>query len=182
MKLLPTSLPGVVLLEVQVHQDVRGFFAETFHAEWMAQAGLAADFVQDNHSGSQAGVLRGMHYQLDTPQAKLVRVIEGEVFDVAVDLRRGSPTLGRWTGTRLSAANRLQQWVPEGFAHGFYVLSPWAEVIYKVTDYYAPGAERVLRWDDPTVGIEWPLIQGAPPQLSAKDAAGKSLAEADLFA
>ena len=146
-----------------------------------AERGITAGFVQDNHSGSQQGILRGLHYQLRQPQGKLVRVVAGEVFDVAVDLRRSSPGLGRWVGEVLSAANRRQLWIPPGFGHGFYVLSEWAEVVYKATDYYAPEWDRTLRWDDPMVGIAWPLIDGRPPTLSAKDAAGRLWDEAEMF-
>ncbi|MEL6714494.1 MAG: dTDP-4-dehydrorhamnose 3,5-epimerase, partial [Planctomycetota bacterium] len=138
-------------------------------------------FVQDNHSRSTQGILRGLHYQNPQPQGKLVRVTEGEVFDVAVDLRKGSPTFGKWVGERLSAENKHMLWVPPGFAHGFYVTSETAEFVYKCTDYYAPEHEQSLAWDDPAVGVEWPLVDGAPPQLSGKDAAGLSLADAKTF-
>ena len=181
MNLRSTGLPGVLIFEPQVFEDDRGFFLEVFNAGHMAEAGIETTFVQDNHSGSRQGVLRGLHYQLRRPQAKLVRVVVGEIFDVAVDLRRRSPTVGGWVGTRLSAANRLQQWVPAGFAHGFYVLSEWAEVTYKVSDYYEPGDEQTLRWDDPTVGIAWPLVDDRPPILAPKDGRGKPLAQAELF-
>ena len=180
MRLRPTELPDVIVIEPAVFEDPRGFFMETWHAEKFRAAGLDRAFVQDNHSGSLRNALRGLHYQLGRPQGKLVRVVVGEIFDVAVDLRRSSPTFGRWTGMMLSAANRLQLWVPEGFAHGYYVTSERAEVIYKCTDVYVPEEERTLRWDDPDVGVEWPL--GAePPILSAKDAEGLAFTAAPSF-
>lgn len=180
MRLTPTELPHVMVIEPAVFEDPRGFFMETWHAEKFREAGLDRAFVQDNHSGSVRNALRGLHYQLCRPQGKLVRVVAGEIFDVAVDLRRSSPTFGRWTGMILSAANRLQLWVPEGFAHGYYVKSERAEVIYKCTDVYVPEEERTLRWDDPNVGIEWPL--GAePPVVSAKDAKGLAFTAAPTF-
>ena len=181
MKASPTSLPGVFLLEPVVFGDARGFFFESFNQRVLEAAlGRELRFVQDNHSRSARGVLRGLHYQLPRPQGKLVRVVQGEVFDVAVDLRRGSPTLGRWLGERLSADNKRQLWIPEGFAHGFLVLSEVAEFLYKTTDYYAPEHERCIRWDDPALAIAWPSA-GAPPQVSAKDARGLALADAPLF-
>jgi dTDP-4-dehydrorhamnose 3,5-epimerase len=180
MKLTPTSLPDVLLVESRVFGDARGFFMETFRANDYAAVGIAGPFVQDNHSGSQRNALRGLHYQLRQPQGKLVRVVAGEIFDVAVDVRRSSPTFGRWAGARLSAHNRLQLWVPPGFAHGFYITSDWAEVIYKATDYYAPEWERTILWNDPAIGIAWPLT-GEPPLLSAKDAQSKRLAEAEVY-
>lgn len=180
MKLRPTELPGVVIVEPVVHEDGRGFFMETWHRDKFRAAGLDLAFVQDNHSGSVRNTLRGLHYQLGRPQGKLVRAVAGEIFDVAVDLRRSSPTFGRWTGITLSAANRLELWVPEGFAHGYYVLSERAEVVYKCTDVYVPEEERTLRWDDPEVGVAWPL--GAePPLVSAKDAKGLDLRAAPAF-
>ena len=180
MKFIPTDIPGVIVVESAVFQDQRGFFMETWHAEKFRDAGLDRTFVQDNHSGSARNALRGLHYQVGRPQAKLVRVVAGEVYDVAVDLRRSSPAFGRWTGMTLSAENRLQLWVPEGFAHGYYVVSEWAEVIYKCTDVYVPEEERTLRWDDPDVGIVWPL--GAePPMVSAKDAKGLAFTAAPTF-
>ncbi len=160
--------------------DARGFFFESFNARDFAQAtGLEGAFVQDHHSKSAKGVLRGLHYQIQHPQGKLVRVVEGEVLDVAVDLRRSSPTFGRWVGERLSADNHKQLWVPPGFAHGFVVLSESAEFLYKTTDYWFPEHERSLLWNDPAVGIDWPI--DGPPLLAAKDAAGKRLGEADCF-
>jgi dTDP-4-dehydrorhamnose 3,5-epimerase len=176
-----TSIPDVVLLELPLFEDQRGFFMETYQAAKFAQAGVSAPFVQDNHSGSKQGILRGLHYQIQQPQGKLVRVIVGEIYDVAVDLRRHSPTFGQWVGNYLSAENRLQIWVPPGFAHGFYVLSEWAEVIYKTTDYYAPQFERTLLWNDPALAIEWPLLADQAPLLSPKDAQGKPLREAEVF-
>jgi len=180
VRLTPTELPDVMVIEPAVFEDPRGFFMETWHAEKFRAAGLDRAFVQDNHSGSVRNALRGLHYQLGRPQGKLVRVVAGEIFDVAVDLRRSSPTFGRWTGMTLSAANRLQLWVPEGFAHGYYVTSERAEVIYKCTDVYVPEEERTLRWDDPDVGIEWPL-GSEPPVVSAKDAKGLAFTAAPTF-
>jgi len=177
----PTHIPDVILFQPRVYEDDRGFFMETYHARRYEQHGLSQPFVQDNHSGSVQGVLRGLHYQIRHAQGKLVQVIVGEVFDVAVDLRESSPTFGQWVGERLSAENRTQIWVPPGFAHGFYVISDWAEVVYKVTDFYAPEWERTLLWNDPEVGIDWPLVSGNPPALSEKDAAGSLLREAEAF-
>ena len=181
MNFIPSAIPEVVLVEPQVHGDARGFFMETYQARAFAEAGLPTDFVQDNHSGSRQGILRGMHYQLQQAQGKLVRAVAGEVFDVAVDLRRSSPTFGRWVGYHLSAQNKRMLWVPAGFAHGYYVLSEWAEFVYKTTDFYAPQYERSLLWNDPQVGIEWPLVAGLQPLLSAKDAQGRPLAEAEVY-
>ena len=181
MQFTPTVIPDVFLIEPKVFGDERGFFMETYQAQRFAEAGITAVFVQDNHSGSAQGTLRGLHYQIRQPQAKLVRVVAGEVFDVAVDLRRSSPSFGRWVGTYLSAENKRQLWIPIGFAHGFYVLSEWAEVVYKASDFYLPQWERTLLWNDPTIGIDWPLINGAVPNLSPKDAQGMMLSEADLF-
>lgn len=180
MKVIETSIPEVLIIEPKVFGDDRGFFYESFNAAaFEAATGLTRSFVQDNHSKSQRGVLRGLHYQIQQPQGKLVRVVAGEVFDVAVDLRRSSPSFGRWAGVHLSAQNQRQLWIPEGFAHGFVVLSETAEFLYKTTDYYAPEHERSLLWNDPELGIEWPIEQ--TPQLSAKDLAGKPLSEAELF-
>ncbi|GIZ12457.1 dTDP-4-dehydrorhamnose 3,5-epimerase [Pseudomonas sp. NCCP-436] len=182
MKVLPTELPDVLILEPQVFGDERGFLFESFNARRFSEAtGLSREFVQDNHSRSSRGVLRGLHYQLQQPQGKLVRVVTGEVFDVAVDLRRSSPGYGRWVGVHLSAENRRQVWIPEGFAHGFLVLSEHAEFLYKTTDYYAPEHERCIRWDDPQLAIDWPLA-GLTPQLSAKDRLGLPLADAETYA
>lgn len=180
MKVIHSELPDVLIIEPKVFGDERGFFYESFNARDFQQAtGLHPVFVQDNHSRSQRGVLRGLHYQLEQTQGKLVRVTSGEVLDVAVDLRRSSANFGRWTSVHLSADNRRQLWIPEGFAHGFVVLSEYAEFLYKTTDYYNPAAERCIRWDDPQLRIDWQLTQA--PQLSAKDLAGKSLAEAQVF-
>jgi dTDP-4-dehydrorhamnose 3,5-epimerase len=180
MNVVTTDLPGVLIIEPKVFGDERGFFYESFNAKAFEEAtGLNTQFVQDNHSRSQKGVLRGLHYQLENTQGKLVRVTAGEVLDVAVDIRRSSPHFGRWVAVRLSAENHRQLWVPEGFAHGFVVLSDFAEFLYKTTDYYTPSAERCIRWDDPTLDIDWQLSE--TPQLSAKDLAGKTLQEADLF-
>jgi len=181
MKIQPTRIAGVLTIEPVMHGDDRGYFLETWRAEAFAAAGLDVTFVQDNQSSSRRGVLRGLHYQIKQPQGKLVRVISGRVFDVAVDLRRSSPTCGRWVGTELSAENHRQLWVPPGCAHGFYVLSDEAEFVYKCSDYYAPEHERVISWDDPSIGIDWPLLPDAAPVLSEKDQAGVSLAEAELF-
>ncbi|HEY7152478.1 MAG TPA: dTDP-4-dehydrorhamnose 3,5-epimerase [Gemmataceae bacterium] len=182
MHILHLDIPDVVLIEPRVFQDDRGFFLETFQADKYRAAGITAPMVQDNHSGSRQGVLRGLHYQIHKPQGKLVSVMAGTVFDVAVDLRRSSPTFGRWVGVTLSARDRRQLWVPPGFAHGFYVLSEWAEIIYKVTDFYDPQSERTLIWNDPAVGVRWPLLDGRAPLLSPKDAQGIPLAKAELFA
>ncbi|MEZ3134032.1 dTDP-4-dehydrorhamnose 3,5-epimerase [Stutzerimonas kunmingensis] len=180
MKVVETSIPDVLIIEPKVFGDERGFFYESFNAAaFEAATGLKRQFVQDNHSKSQRGVLRGLHYQIQQPQGKLVRVVAGEVFDVAVDLRKSSPSFGRWFGTHLSAQNQHQLWIPEGFAHGFVVLSESAEFLYKTTDYYAPEHERSLLWNDPALGIEWPFDEA--PQLSAKDQAGKRLSDAELF-
>ncbi|MBI5567052.1 MAG: dTDP-4-dehydrorhamnose 3,5-epimerase [Chloroflexi bacterium] len=182
MKTIPTNIPDVLIVQPQVFEDARGFFMETYHQRKLADLGVTAEFVQDNHSRSQQGTLRGLHYQIRQTQGKLVRVTAGEVYDVAVDLRRSSPTFGQWTGARLSADNKCMMWVPPGFAHGFYVLSPWAEFLYKVTDYYAAEWERSLLWNDPQLGIDWPLIDGQPPLLSAKDGVGQRLIDAEVFA
>ncbi|WP_330114633.1 dTDP-4-dehydrorhamnose 3,5-epimerase [Pseudomonas sp. JS3066] len=180
MKVAKTQLTDVLMLEPKVFGDERGFFYESFNARTFADvSGIKRDFVQDNHSRSQRGVLRGLHYQLQQPQGKLVRVTQGEVFDVVVDLRRSSPSFGKWAGIMLSAENKRQLWVPEGFAHGFVVLSEYAEFLYKTTDYYAPEHERCIRWDDPDLAIDWPLAEA--PQLSAKDKAGVNFKDADLF-
>jgi dTDP-4-dehydrorhamnose 3,5-epimerase len=181
MLIEPTALPDVLVLTPRVHRDERGFFAESYNKRAFAQAvGSDVDFVQDNHSLSMRGVLRGLHYQLDPKaQGKLVRAVVGEIFDVAADVRRGSPTFRRWVGVRLSAENGKQLWIPRGFAHGFLTLSERAEVLYKASDYYAPDLEGSLAWDDPDIGIEWP--GGPSPLLSAKDSAAPGLATAQLF-
>jgi len=181
MRFIPTSIPDIILIEPKVFGDARGFFMETYQAQRFAAAGINANFVQDNHSGSRQGTLRGLHYQIQQAQGKLVRVIAGDIYDVAVDLRRSSPTFGRWIGVTLTAENKHQLWVPPGFGHGFYVLSEWAEIHYKATDYYAPQWERTILWDDPALGIQWPLIEGQTVLLSPKDAQGTRLAEAELF-
>ncbi|MCC7129069.1 MAG: dTDP-4-dehydrorhamnose 3,5-epimerase [Anaerolineae bacterium UTCFX2] len=181
MRFIPTEIPEVMLLEPVVFSDERGFFMETYRADEFAQPGIERPFVQDNHSGSRRGALRGLHYQIRQPQAKLVRAIQGEVFDVAVDIRRSSPTFGRWVGAILSAENKRQLWIPTGFAHGIYILSEWAEVLYKVSDFYAPQWERTLLWNDPGIGIRWPLVGGSEPVLSPKDRRGLPLAQAELF-
>ncbi|RCX06866.1 dTDP-4-dehydrorhamnose 3,5-epimerase [Extensimonas vulgaris] len=181
MKATPLAIRDVILIEPKVFGDERGFFFESYNQRDFAQAtGLQVAFVQDNHSRSAKNVLRGLHYQVQQPQGKLVRVVQGEVFDVAVDLRKKSKTFGQWVGEILSAENKRQLWIPAGFAHGFVVLSDTAEFLYKTTDYYAPAHERCIRWDDPAIGIRWPIA--APPILAAKDAAGKLLAEAEVFA
>ena len=182
MEYLPTAIPDVVLCVPKVFGDERGFFLETFREDEFQRECAPVTFVQDNHSKSTRGILRGLHYQNPKPQGKLVRVVEGEVFDVAVDMRKSSPTFGKWVGEFLSAENKRQLWVPPGFAHGFYVTSETAEFVYKCTDYYAPEHEHALLWNDPAVGVEWPLELGGAPQLSAKDEAGLPLAEAQGFA
>ena len=181
MKFAPTRIADVVLIEPRVFGDSRGFFMETWQAEKFAAAGIDDLFVQDNHSCSAQGILRGLHYQLNQPQGKLVRVVRGAVYDVAVDLRRSSPTFGQWVGEILSAENKAMLWVPPGFAHGFYVLSETAEFVYKCTALYLPGDERAIRWDDPGLGIAWPLVDGQPPLLSEKDGQGVSFAAAEYF-
>ena len=182
MNLIPTDLPDVLLIEPKVFGDARGFFFESFNRRTLAalHPSLDVEFVQDNHSRSARNVLRGLHYQIVHPQGKLVRVVAGEVYDVAVDLRRGSKTFGQWTGQTLSAENKRMMWVPPGFAHGFCVVSEFAEFLYKTTDYWHPEHERSLLWNDATLGIPWPL-DGAP-LLAAKDQAGKPLGEAETYA
>lgn len=181
MKITPLAIPDVVLIEPKVFGDDRGFFFESFNqAKFEAAIGRQVAFVQDNHSRSVKNVLRGLHYQIQQPQGKLVRVVQGEVFDVAVDIRKSSPTFGQWVGGILSAENKRQMWVPEGFAHGFVVLSDTAEFLYKTTDYYAPEHERSVAWNDPAIAIQWPI--DGEPVLSAKDQQGKSLAVAEHFA
>ena len=180
MKVIETAIPDLLILEPKVFGDARGFFMESFNARSFHEAtGLNVDFVQDNHSRSAKGVLRGLHYQIQQAQGKLVRVVRGSVFDVAVDLRRSSPTFGQWVGVTLSEENNRQFWIPPGFAHGFLVTSDSADFLYKTTDYYAPEHERSLAWNDPAVGVVWPL-DGAP-LLSAKDVAGKPLGECETF-
>lgn len=179
MKQIKTAIPEVFLIEPKVFGDARGFFYESWNKRAFADMGLDMEFVQDNHSRSQRGVLRGLHYQIHHPQGKLVRVVVGEVFDVAVDLRRASPTFGQWVGFSLSAENKRMAWIPPGFAHGFYVISEVAEFLYKTTDYYFPEHERSLLWNDPAVGIDWPLA--GEPLLATKDAAGVPLQAAEVF-
>nr|WP_295663578.1 dTDP-4-dehydrorhamnose 3,5-epimerase [Polymorphobacter sp.] len=181
MNVVDTPLPGVKLIEPRVFGDDRGFFLESWNAKAFADAGLDLTFVQDNHSRSARHVLRGLHYQIDDPQGKLVRVTIGSVFDVAVDLRRSSPEFGRWVGYELSAENKRMLWVPPGFGHGFVVLSETADFLYKCTTLYAPANERAIVWNDPDLGIDWPL-DGATPLLSGKDAAASSFADAEVFA
>jgi len=179
MNVIATSIPGVILLEPKVIRDERGFFLESYHAEAMARAGIAEKFVQDNHSYSVRNVVRGLHYQICHPQGKLIRAIAGEIFDVAVDLRRSSPTFGKWYGATLSGENFRLLWIPAGCAHGFRVLSDGAHVLYKATDFYHPECERTLAWDDAEVNVDWQLE--ARPVLSEKDARGKSFREAETF-
>jgi dTDP-4-dehydrorhamnose 3,5-epimerase len=182
MKVVATALPDVLLIEPRVFGDERGFFMETWTRAKFAAAGIDADFVQDNHSASGQWVLRGLHYQLAKPQGKLVRVVQGEVFDVTVDMRRSSPTFGRWAGERLSAANKRMLWVPPGFAHGFLVLSERCEFVYKCTEYYDPASERSLLWNDSSLQIDWPIPRGVNPIVSAKDAVGAPFAQAECYA
>jgi dTDP-4-dehydrorhamnose 3,5-epimerase len=179
MKVVPTCFPEVLLLEPRVFGDARGFFLESWNERELERTGIRARFVQDNHSRSGRGVVRGLHYQIRQPQGKLIRVVAGEIFEVAVDIRRSSPTFARWEGIRLNAESFRMLWIPSGFAHGFCVLSEFAEVLYKATDYYAPEHERCILWSDPELDIDWPL-PGAPV-LSAKDAAGTPLQDAEVF-
>jgi len=184
LKILPTSIPDVFIIKNNVFQDERGFFMETYRKTVFAEAGISYSFVQDNHSASRKGTLRGLHYQIKQPQGKLLRVVVGEIFDVAVDLRRSSPTFSQWFGVSLSAENKEQLWIPPGLAHGFYVVSEWAELVYKATDYYAPEYERTILWNDPDLGIAWPLHEGIDPVVSSKDSQGtrfKQLSASDLF-
>ena len=181
MKVTPTSIPEVLIIEPKVFGDARGFFYESFNQKAFNEAtGLDVNFVQDNHSRSAKGVLRGLHYQIQQPQGKLVRVVRGAVFDVAVDIRKGSPTFGKWVGMELSEENRKQLWIPVGFAHGFLVTSESAEFLYKTTDYYAPEYERCIAWNDEIIDVSWPAA--AVPQLSAKDMLGQPLESAEVFA
>jgi dTDP-4-dehydrorhamnose 3,5-epimerase len=182
MQILDTSLPDVKLIEPKVFGDDRGFFYETWRADWLSELAPGLSFVQDNHSRSAKGVLRGLHYQLRQTQGKLLRVIAGAVYDVAVDVRKSSPTFGQWVGAELTAENKRMIWVPPGFAHGFVTLTDGTEVLYKCTDYYAPEWERSVLWNDPAVGVDWPLEPGQSPALSAKDAAGTLLKDAELLA
>ena len=181
MKVTQTRIPDVLIVEPALHADARGFFLETWHAIRYAQAGIGAPFVQDNHSRSLQHTLRGLHYQIQQPQGKLIRAASGAVFDVAVDLRRCSPTFGVWVGVVLSDENHRQLWVPPGFAHGFYVLTPQADLMYKCTAVYAAEHDRAIRWDDPELGIEWPITAGVSPLLSMKDASAPLLRDAELY-
>lgn len=182
MRILATAIPEVLILEPEVFGDERGFFYESYNQRRFRElTGLAPDFVQDNHSKSARHVLRGLHYQVRQPQGKLIRVVAGEVFDVAVDIRRSSPTFGKWVGVTLSADNKRQFWIPPGFAHGFVVTSESAESLYKTTDYWAPEHERCIAWNDPAIGVEWPIGVDVAPILSGKDRLGKLLADAELF-
>ena len=182
MLIIETDIPGLLIIEPKVFGDERGFFMEGWNRQVFADAGLDLDFMQDNHSRSQQGILRGLHYQIQHPQGKLVRVTFGSVFDVAIDLRKSSPTFGQWLGLELSETNHRMLWVPPGFAHGFYVTSPVADFMYKCTDIYAPEYERTLRWDDETLSIDWPLVEGKQPLLSTKDADGMAFKDAEVFA
>jgi len=181
MEFIPTAIPEVMIVQPRVFSDDRGFFLESWHSRKFAAAGLDVPFVQDNHSRSKRWTLRGLHYQIQHTQGKLVRVVTGEVFDVAVDLRRTSPTFGKWVGEVLSESNKRMMWVPPGFAHGFLVLSETADFLYKCTDIYDPGSERSVLWSDPDIGIQWPLPPGVAPLLAPKDAAAPLLARADTF-
>jgi dTDP-4-dehydrorhamnose 3,5-epimerase len=180
VNVIQTAIPDVLVIEPVVRADARGFFVEVWHEERYRLAGIDLPFVQDNHSRSGRGTLRGLHYQIQHAQGKLVRVAAGQVFDVAVDLRRSSPTFGRWVGTILSGENYRQLWVPPGFAHGFYVMSESADLLYKCTDLYAPQHDRTLQWNDPEIGVEWPLSDTAP-LLSAKDQTGVPLRDAEVY-
>ncbi|MEZ8144304.1 dTDP-4-dehydrorhamnose 3,5-epimerase [Enterovibrio sp. FF113] len=181
MKFIETQIPDVKIIEPTVFGDERGFFMETFRTERFNDHCGEREFVQENHSKSKKGILRGLHFQTENTQGKLVRVVSGEVFDVAVDMRKSSPTFGQWVGVFLSAENKRQLWVPEGFAHGFYVTSDEAEFVYKCTDYYNPNVEISIKWDDSSIGIEWPITDGESPSLSAKDEAGLYFADAPTF-
>jgi len=180
MKVIATAIPDVLIIEPKVFGDERGFFFESYNEKVLAEvAGITAHFVQDNHSRSAKNVLRGLHYQIKQPQGKLVRVVAGEVFDVAVDIRKNSPTFGQWAGFALSAENKRMAWIPPGFAHGFVVLSDYAEFLYKTTDYWAPEHERCIIWNDPALAIDWQIREN--PQLSTKDSAGRLLVDAEVF-
>jgi dTDP-4-dehydrorhamnose 3,5-epimerase len=182
MKIIPTSIPDVLIIEPAVFGDARGFFMETWNAGKFAELGLDLHFVQDNHSRSRQGILRGLHYQIQQPQGKLVRVTQGKVFDVAVDIRRASPTFGQSVEVELSDENHRMLWIPPGFAHGFYVTSESADFLYKCTELYAPIHERCIRWNDPALAINWPLVDGQAPLVSGKDASGSSWQDAETFA
>ena len=180
MKITETVIGDVLVLEPVIHGDNRGFLLETFRKSWFEERGINLEFVQDNHSMSRRGILRGLHYQVNKPQGKLIRVVEGEIFDVAVDLRQASPTFGKWVGVTLSADNKLQLWVPPGFAHGFYVTSETAQIVYKCTEYYSPADDRSLIWNEKSIGIQWPLVDGQPI-LSERDQNAPPLKYAELF-
>lgn len=182
MNFLPTDHPDVILIQPKVFGDERGFFMETYQKEIFNKSGIPHEFVQDNHSSSKRSTLRGLHYQVTHTQGKLIRVVIGEIFDVAVDLRQNSPHFGKWVGAVLSAENQDQLWIPPGFAHGFYTLSERADVVYKATDYFDPAGERCIRWDDPDLGICWPIPEHVVPIVSEKDAAGSSFVDAEVFA
>ena len=177
----PTEIPDVITIQPRVFEDLRGFFIETYQKEVFAQAGIYQTFVQDNHSSSTRWTLRGLHYQVAHTQGKLVRVVIGEIFDVAVDLRKSSPYFGKWVGAYLSEKNKVQIWIPPGFAHGFFTLSDRADVVYKTTDFFDPLSERTIRWDDPTLGIDWPIPAGIQPLTSEKDNSGGLFKEAEVF-
>jgi dTDP-4-dehydrorhamnose 3,5-epimerase len=181
MQFNPLEIQDVILITPRVFEDERGFFLESYRDDRFAAAGITAKFVQDNHSASAQGVLRGLHYQIQQAQGKLVRCVAGEIYDVAVDLRRSSPTFGRWVAATLTARSKQMLWVPPGFAHGIYVLSERAEILYKASDYYAPQHERSLLWNDPALGIPWPLVNGTAPTLSKKDADGLPLSQAETY-
>jgi len=181
MRFQPTEIADVVLIEPDVYGDERGYFLQTYHYRDFLASGIAAQFVQDNYSGSRQGTLRGLHYQIQQPQGKLVRVVIGEIFDVAVDLRRSSSTFGKHVATVLTAENKQQLWIPEGFAHGFYVMSEWAEFSYKTSNYYTPQWERTLLWSDPVLGIKWPFLADLPLILAPKDTLGKTLDQAEVY-
>lgn len=181
MEIIQTNIPDLLIIQPKVFGDERGFFMESWNQQAFADAGLDLAFVQDNHSRSQQGILRGLHYQMQQTQGKLVRVTSGSVYDVAVDLRKSSPTFGQAMGFELSDTNHSMLWVPPGFAHGFYVISETADFMYKCTDFYAPDHERTIRWDDESLDIDWPLVDGKAPLVSAKDAAGMAFADAEVF-
>ena len=181
MKFIASPIADVIIIEPEIYTDHRGFFLETWQQDKFREGGIDFDFVQDNHSKSGHGTLRGLHYQIKQPQGKLIRVIAGSIFDVAVDMRKSSPTFGQWTAEIINAENKKMFWIPPGFAHGYYVLSDTAQVCYKCTDYYAPEHERTIRWDDPELAINWPLIDNQAPVLSGKDEKGKLLREAEVF-
>jgi dTDP-4-dehydrorhamnose 3,5-epimerase len=177
MEFIPTPLPGILIVSPKIYRDERGYFMETYQQAIFQKAGISVSFIQDNQSASHQGVLRGLHFQFPFPQAKLIRVIAGEIFDVAVDIRKDSTTFGKWYGTNLSGANKKMLWIPEGFAHGFYTLSKYAKVVYKVSDCYFPQHQHTLVWNDPSINIKWPLIGDKKPILSAKDASGQTWQE-----